>query len=293
MLDLGSTESRTVNGTELAVLETGEGDPLVLVHGGVSDLRSWSGQIDAFSERFRTIAYSRRFSRPNAPIPPDAGDPIQTHVDDLAALIGACRASPAHVIGHSWGGLASLMLALQRPELCRRLVLIEPPMVSMHVTIPPKPSRLARLLVRSPRLALAIIRFGAGAMAAADKAFRRGDDKEAIERLGRGVLGDRAFEALSEDRYRQVWDNRGPDRAQALHHEFPDLIDARFSEMTLPVLLINGADSPPLFGLLSDALLARLPDARKRVVPGASHIVHEDAPAEVNSAILAFLEETR
>ncbi|WP_419913718.1 alpha/beta fold hydrolase [Hoeflea sp.] len=283
----------SVNDTELAIRQVGAGDPLVLVHGGVSDLRTWSGQVDAFAEHYRTILYSRRYHCPNEAIQPDAPDPIQTHVDDLSALIVALNAQPAHLMGHSWGGLITLLLAMQRPDLCRSLVLIEPPLVSMHVSIPPKIGQIIGLFVRSPRLAIAIAKLGGGALAPAEKAFRAGDDKIAIERFGRGVLGDRAFNSLSSERYQQVWDNRGPDRAQALYKGFPDLLKAEFSNVDCPVLLVSGAESPAIFGLLLDGLQNRLPDGRKCIIDGASHIVHEDASPAFNASVLAFLEQAR
>jgi pimeloyl-ACP methyl ester carboxylesterase len=289
MLSFDQASSLTVNQNELVVQEAGTGAPLVLVHGGVSDLRTWSNQVDEFAGRYRTIIYGRRYHRPNPFIPPDVPDPIQTHVDDLAALIEALKAHPAHIVGHSWGGLIALLLAMQEPNLCRSLVLIEPPVVSMHVAIPPKISQMIRLFFQSPKLALGIAKLGGGALAAAEKAFRRGDDKAAIEYFGRGVLGNRAFETLSAERYQQVWDNRGSDRALALYQGFPDLIGASFSNVTCPAMLVAGSESPAIFGLLIDALLTRLPNGRKCVITGASHIVHEDAPSEFNSAVLEFL----
>lgn len=293
MLSLDAAKPLSVNGIALATIVRGEGEPLVLVHGGVSDLRTWSNQVGYFSKRFRTIAYSRRFARPNAPIARDADDPVQTHVDDLLGVMDALEAGPSHIVGHSWGALIALLAAGQKPGHCRSLVLIEPPIISMHVSVPPSVSQMIRLLLSSPRLALAIAKLGGSALGPAEKAFRRGDDKRAIEFFGRGVLGDRYFEALSKERYAQVWENRGPDRAQALHHAFPDLRGKRFPPINAPVLLVGGADSPAIFGLLNDRLRARLPDARECVIENASHIVQEDAPEALNAAILQFLDKVR
>ncbi|MDC1198899.1 alpha/beta hydrolase [bacterium] len=291
MLALDAARSVEVNGTALATFEKGEGDPLVFVHGSASDLRTWNNQIEAFSQRYRTVVYSRRYHAPNAPIPADASDPIETHLNDLACLIGAIDAGPAHVVGHSWGGLVSLLAARQAPELFRSLVLIEPPAISMHVSIPPKPTQLISLLFSAPRLALAILKFGASVVGPSEKAFRRGDDRLAVEKFARGVLGDRYFEALSEERYAQVWENRGPDRALALYHGFPDLMGENFPHVGVPVLLIGGCDSPPLFRLLIESLKDRLPDARVRLIEKASHVVHEDAPVALNAAIQEFLDD--
>ena len=289
-LELHDTASIEVSGTSLAAVEQGSGDPIVLVHGGVSDLRSWTNQIPFFSEHFRTVCYSRRYHKPNAPIPTDAPDSIQTHVADLASLIEQIGAVPAHIVGHSWGALITIILATQRPELCRNLVLIEAPSVSIHLQIPPNPVPLIKLLLSNPRLGISIAKLGAGTFAPAEKAFRKGNDKATIAHFGRGVLGKQAFEALSEELYQQVWDNRGTDRAQALYQGFPDLRDAPLSLVTMPTLLLSGSSSPTVFRRLNEALADKLPNATHRVIPKASHIVHEDTPDEVNEEIMRFLQ---
>ena len=79
-------------------------------------------------------------------------------------LLGAV---PAHIVGHSWGGLIALILATQKPALYRSLTLIEAPSVSLHLQIPPKPLPLLRLLLSNPKLGLSIAKLGAGAFAPA------------------------------------------------------------------------------------------------------------------------------
>lgn len=290
MLDFNDTTPIEANGTSLAMVALGTGDPVLLVHGGVSDLRSWTCQMSALSKSFSIVCYSRRYHAPNTPIPPDQPDTFQTHVDDLAALIDRLGTAPTHIVGHSWGGLIALVLASQHPKLCQRLVLIEAPTVSLYLEIPPKPLQLLKLFLSNPKLALSIAKLGAGTFAPAERAFRKGDDAAAIAHFGRGVLGHRAFEALSEERYQQVWDNRGPDRAQALYHGFPDLRGLPISRLTMPVLLLSGDLSPVVFRRLNDALADRLPDATHRIITNASHIVQEDAPDQVNAEIVAFLQ---
>lgn len=290
MLGFEAAKPLVVNGTTLATWEKGAGDSLVLVHGSASDARTWSNQFDVLAERHRTIAYSRRFHVPNSPIPADAPDPIEAHVTDLMSLVGILDAAPAHVVGHSWGGLVSLLAADRAPDLFRSLVLIEPPTISMHLRVPPSLPQLIGLMFRQPRLALEIVKFGAGTVGPSEKAFQCGEDKQAVERFGRGVLGDRYFDALSDERYSQVWENRGPDRALALHHGFPDLTGKDFSNFRGPILLIVGKESPPLFRALIEALRVRLSDTTLREIANASHISHENAPEAVNSAILEFLD---
>jgi pimeloyl-ACP methyl ester carboxylesterase len=283
------TAQVAVSGAELAYRELGQGEPLVLVHGGASDLRTWERQLPVFAESHRTIAYSRRFARPNARIDPDADDPIDTHVADQVAVLEALGASPAHLVGHSWGGFVSLLTASRHPEHVRTLVLIEPPVLTLLSSVPPRPKQLARLFVRRPRAAAAIVRFGAGAAAPAERAFRRGDDEQALTAFGRGVLGRDAFARLSPERLQQARDNIDVDRAQLLGAGFPPVADDEVRRVLAPTLLLCGSKSPAFLRHVADRLEALLPDVERVTIPGASHLVHEDQPAAANAAIVDFL----
>lgn len=287
----GAEDTRTVvaNGTSFAFREVGRGDPVVLIHGGASDLRSWAGQLEALGRRFRAITYSRRYARPNADIPDGADDPMPAHVADLAALLGAWDAAPAHLVGHSWGGFIALLTAIRHPGLVRSLVLIEPPVLTLVLDLPPGPRQLLRLLLTDPRMALVVLRFAAEVIAPARRAFRRGADKAAVATLGRGILGPEAFRRLTPDRYQQVWESRRADKAQLLGEGFPPLAAEEVRRVAVPVLLLQGAESPALFHRLTARLHDLLPNARRTVIEGASHIVHEDAPERTSAECLAFL----
>ncbi len=82
MTSTGFEDAKTakVNGTTLAYHEEGEGEPVIFVHGGVSDLRTWEQQLPAVGRSYRAITYSRRFARPNEDIDPEADDPMLPHV---------------------------------------------------------------------------------------------------------------------------------------------------------------------------------------------------------------------
>src|SRR5688572_11101089 len=91
-----------VNGVELHYVERGTGQALVLVHGGLGDYRSWEAQLGPFSQRFRVVSYSRRYSYPNRNrvIAPDYS--VFAEAEDLAALIGRLQLDGAHLVGHSY-----------------------------------------------------------------------------------------------------------------------------------------------------------------------------------------------
>ena len=55
-----------VNGVELHYISAGAGEPVILLHGGQGDYRSWEPQMAALSRYYRVISYSRRYNFPNA-----------------------------------------------------------------------------------------------------------------------------------------------------------------------------------------------------------------------------------
>src|SRR6185436_1351290 len=110
-------------------LEKGRGLPVIFVHGGLDDYRAWQPQLEPFAQSYRVIAYSRRYNFPNnnPHIRPDHSAIIEA--EDLAALIKKLKLGRVHLIGHSYGALTALFLAVKHPELVRTLVLAEPPVL--------------------------------------------------------------------------------------------------------------------------------------------------------------------
>jgi pimeloyl-ACP methyl ester carboxylesterase len=283
-------KTATVNGVSLAYRDIGSGEPVVLIHGSASDLRTWHGQLSAIGADHRAIAYSRRYARPNDDIKDGVDDQMLPHVEDLAGFLAVLDIPAAHLVGHSWGGFVALLAAIRHPALVRSLVLMEPPVLSLFVSTPPRPSEILGLLVRRPGTALAIIKFGVTAFEPARKAYLHGDDEAAVRAFGSGVLGKAGFETLSEERREQAWENRKADRAQVLGAGFPPLGDDEVRGVQTPTLLMCGDRSPALFHRLTDRLTELLPNCERAEIRGASHLMHEDNAHMVNETILGFLE---
>jgi len=287
----GSVTTINVNGYEFDYEQRGSGEPLVLVHGSASDYRTWEAQQDAFGQRFRTIRYSRRYHWPNEQIPEGADYSMREHVDDLEGLLRELDAAPAHLVGHSYGALVCLLLAMRAPKLVRTLVLAEPPAITLFVSSQPQPQELLKLLLTRPRTALDILKFGSQGVAPATKAIERGDREAALQAFGRATLGREAFERLSPARRQQARDNLID--AELLGSGFPPLDESEVRTVQAPVLFLAAQQSPSIWHRLLERLAEVLPRTERLEIPRAWHIMHEDNPDAYNAAVLSFLARHR
>jgi len=280
-----------VNGATLEYLEQGSGTPVVFVHGSASDRRTWDGQLGAFADRFRVIAYSRRYHWPNAPISGGSSYSLGEQVDDLAQILRALDATPAHLVGHSYGGLICLQLASTAPDLVRSLVLMEPPVMALLVSNPPRPAEVLALALRSPRTALGIVKLGAFGLAPAAAAFERGDAEEAMRLMGTAIFGRPAFGSLSPERVAQVRDNLIKEESSSADF-MPPLDPKALQRVPAAVLLVEGDRSPRVFARLHDHLQSILPKVERVEIPHASHLMHEDNAPAYNQVVRRFLSRS-
>lgn len=280
-----------LNGVSLDYREHGDGDPVVFVHGSMSDRRMWDDQLRALGDAYRVLAYSRRYHWPNEPIPHETDYSMVEHTDDLIALIHALGRGPAHLVGASYGGFLSLLAAIRAPEAVRSLVLVEPPVLTLYTNDPPKPHELVWLTLRHPRIGVDLFRFGATAIAPARNAFQRGDHDAAVKGFVSAVLGKEVYENLPEDRREQIRANAIA--AEFLGSGFAPLSPRDVRNVKVPVLVLVGERSPRMFHHFANRLMDLLPDAKRVELPGASHNMNESHPAEFNAAVRDFLADRK
>lgn len=106
----------------LNTIETGTGEPLVLLHGLFGAAQNWGGLAKRFGQRFRVLALDARNHGASAHAP---SMDYATMAADVAETLTAHGVPKARVIGHSMGGKTAMMLALARPELVERLVVAD------------------------------------------------------------------------------------------------------------------------------------------------------------------------
>jgi pimeloyl-ACP methyl ester carboxylesterase len=117
-------ETVTVDGRDLAVVDRGEGAPLVFVHGLGSNLSLWRGALDAFDDTHRVVA----LDLPGFGLSDKKNVPgtMSFYADAVASTMEALEIDEATVVGVSMGGQVALTLALEQPERLRDLVLVSP-----------------------------------------------------------------------------------------------------------------------------------------------------------------------
>jgi lipase len=198
---------------------------------------------------------------------------------ELAERMASEVGQPIDLIGHSFGGTLALRLALQRPDLVRRLVLIEPVLFAA-----------AR---QTPDQGPAAWQDHARRQQPIDAAIAMGDFERAAGLFhaiwGSGTALDRMPERLRRyiiERIRLV-SAMAPD----LEADRPGLLaPGRLEALGAPVLLAGGADSPAVIAAIHTSLAARMPRVRRLQIAGAGHMLPLTHAAQLAPQIQAHLD---
>lgn len=260
MLSITSTD-----GTKIAYARSGDGSPLVLVHGTAADHTRWASILAALEQRFTVYAMDRRGRGASG----DSTDhTIAREFDDIVELVDSIG-DPVVLLGHSYGAICLLEAAL-RANRVRKLVLYEPPIpAGLPVHRPGAAERLQVLL---------------------DKG-----DKDGVVTV---FLTEIVHMPEAEIRILQSqssWNGR-----LAAAHTIPRELRAvdgyrfdpvRFKEFMMPTLLLLGGDSPALLKAAIDTVHAVLPSSRLVILPGQKHVAMNTAPALFLNEVLSFLAD--
>ena len=232
----------------------GSGPPLLLTHGYSSTSGMWRGQIAALSKHHKLVLWDMR-GQSGYPADTAAYSEALT-VADMAALLDAVGAEKAIVGGLSLGGYMSLAFYRAHPNRVRALLIIDT---------------------------------GPG--------FKKDEAREVWNKRARDT-GDRFDREGLE-----VLKSGSPERSGVTHRDASGLAraargmltqrDARVIELLpnikVPSLIVVGADDAP-FLAASDYMAAKIPGAKKAVIPAAGHAVNIDQPLAFIGALLPFLD---
>jgi pimeloyl-ACP methyl ester carboxylesterase len=258
------------DGTPIAYWSSGEGPPLVLVHGGLGDHTRWDVLRPHLESEVAVHAMDRR-GRGGSGDHPDYQlereyEDVASVIDDVAERAG----SPVDVYCSSFGGLCAFGAATSTTNI-RRLALYEAwPPVNPEAFAPP-----------------------AGFLGRMEAELAAGDREAALELAYRELVG-LTEEELADVRAQPSW----PARVAATHtipREERAFAGAAFDPelaagITVPTLLLVGTDSPD-WGPEAAIVAAALPDARIVHLDGQGHVADLLAPEVVAEPLLAFLRE--
>lgn len=268
----------SVNRTSLAYIEAGSGEDVVFVHGSLGDYRNWDHQVRAIGQSYHAVAYSRRGHYPNIWDPGNKDYSAEYHAEDLREFIVKMGLQGCHLVGASYGALSCLVMAIKYPGLIASLTLGEPPILPWLKKLDGGYYHYASFIQE--------------AWEPAQRAFRANKLEEGVRNFLRGVTGRDAYPSLSEDMKQRLMDNAKEMQAEALSRDiFPELTCEQVASVNIPVLLLSGEHSPPMFSLIEDELARCLPDTMRFKIPKASHSLQTGNPTYYNKVLLDFLDQ--
>lgn len=264
-----------LNGTNLAYIEKGEGEPVLFIHGAVSDYRTWFEQFYFFSQNYRAISYSRRYHRPNVKAQDSLNYSRALHTADLIEFLKTLNLGKAHLIGHSYGGSIALMTALQHPELVGSLVLAEP-------------SPLSSLFDRKSMNLLSEQQTG---FDEALQLAQNGDKESAVRQFLHVIVGVDVLGLLPEERRSVVLENADTlEPMLKTYYDSPPFGCKELRNVNIPTLLVTGEFSPPIARLNNKMINECMPNSEVAVLRGASHGLQMENPEGFNRVILQFYQ---
>ncbi len=266
----------TANDVELHYEATGRGDPLVLVHGGWSDLHNWQPVASGLARSYLVVAYDRRGHGRSQRA--DQGT-RRDQEDDLAALIEGLGDGPAHVVGTSFGASIAIGLAARRPELVRSVIAHEPPLMSV-VAGDPEAERLLRDAQASVQSVLS--RLARGDI--------EGGARQFVEEV---ALGPGAWEQLPEPLRETMIDSAPAFAAEQRDPDWASVDPAATASVERPVLLTQGDQSPPWFSGIVSGLAQLIDGAEVRTYSGAGHAPHVTHPDLYLEEVTGYLGRLR
>jgi 3-oxoadipate enol-lactonase len=241
---------------------TGDGLPVLLIHGGFMDSRMWDKQVPELSKSFKVIRFDIRgfgkSSRPGKEFYPGK---------EVAQLLDHLKVPKAAVVGLSMGGSVAIDFALSYPEKVHALILAEPG-------------------VAGHKWSNEVM----GEMKAMTSAFQSGGREAAIEVLLKASAFRNAAKnpAVFQNVKRQVNDNFNP-AMPPMRSNFPDAIQ-RLTKINAPTLLLVSEHAGPDALVIKTEIEKQVKQAKIVTVQGAGHMMNMEQPAQFNKIIVDFLK---
>lgn len=259
---------KSSDGTLIAYEKTGNGPPVVLVHGPPDDHTYWEMVQPALAKYLTVYAIDRRGRG-------QSGDTteyrIELEFNDVATVADMID-EPVILLGHSHGGIVALEAALRTNNL-HKLILYEPPIMD-------ESKEPDEFLLKT--------------FSEIESAIDQGDNEKALLMHLETLLGIPPDEI---DKYRAtpywtVMVNAAPTLPRELQADVEYVFDAkRFSGLTIPTLLLSGGESLPFLKEATKKLDNALPNSKIAILEGQEHDAAQTAPDLFADEVIKFARE--
>ena len=249
----------------VAYRRAGAGAPLLLLHGGLSDGRSWTPQLESLAHEYDVVAWDVPGCGGSAD--PTADLRLADYADAVASLIRALGVGPVHLAGHSFGAGLAIDVYSRHRQLVRSLVL-SGAYAGWRGSLPPAEveARLNRALAELNR-----------------------PPAEWVDSYLAGFFGRFVPPETVQAARTMMLDVR-PAGALSMLTAFANAdLRAVLPIIAVPTLLIYGAEDVRAPRGVAEAMHGAIPGSRLILVPAAGHDVNLQAPEEYDAAVRAFL----
>ena len=244
-------------------LEQGTGEALVLIHGVGLQAQAWYPQIEALSADFHVLAADMPGHGRSEALP--VGSDLRAFVQWAVDVIEALDIGPVNLAGHSMGSLIATGVAASRPDLVRRLALL-------NGVYRRTAEARAAVIARAVELRTGGIDI--------DTPLRRWFDAQEAQRIAAGKV-ETWLRSLDLDGYATAY--------TAFAHGDAVYAD-QWPSITCPALILTGADDPNSTPDMARQMAAAAGRGTAVVIEDERHMVNLTAPDEVNAALRAWLQ---
>jgi 2-succinyl-6-hydroxy-2,4-cyclohexadiene-1-carboxylate synthase len=264
-----------LNGVGINVEVSGEGEPLLLLHGFTGSTATWASHLPALSRRFRTITVDvLGHGLSDAPLDPERYR-MERCVEDLLALLDYLNIEHLSLLGYSMGGRIAMHLAVSAPVRIRSLIL-----ESASPGIADPADRQKRVYDDNV-LADRIEREGVASFVDYWAAIPLFQSQSGLPEAVRVKLRDQRLRNKPHGLANSLR-GMGAGRQEPLHD--------RLGQLKMPVLLIVG-ELDRKYCQIARQMQTSLPNVKVITVPDAGHTVHLEQPEVFDQAVLQFLSE--